>query len=222
MNKKEKDKLLKGGAFKKLKKNKHFEDIYTMMITGWTIPKIIKWLHAHGQFKDMKEGTLKMQLYRMRNALPSETFTGGIVPPTHSDKIMKAEEQLDEVKELGWLYQEQKERVKMGVDYEKKLDMPVAEVSGLISLAESLLTKSAKVKIETGVTERAPQQIDVRTMNVTASIGEKEFADILGDGEARGRILSALKIATEVDEAKRNNVIDVEPEEVEDGNEGTE
>lgn len=155
------------------------------------------------QFNDVPYQTLVNFINKMRKNPPPEValiIQSYKSPLETLGKVLNELDVINEFEDLDWVVQVQKDRLKMGIEVEKKVKMPVKTNDKIVSTLTDVLTKKLDLKMRLmGINPNVLQVLNVVQNNPTAianiqnTINDEKVVAVLGDDFKRQQIISLLE-----------------------------
>ena len=211
------DRKVVEGRFFKLRSLDCIEDINLRINSGDTMPNIAKWMQNELKiYTDVGYKSLVVILSKYRNDyLPPMEIAQNAVLTKHSEAIERVQKGLDEIEEIEWLYQLQKDRIEIGTKFEKKLGFLNKNLNVDVALALQILRRKHEIKMDLGFNGGR----DLGTMNIRPDFmvdlknnyGDKAYNAFLNP-ESRSKVLGAMKVLLD-QSTNSTDVVDVSVEE---------
>jgi len=208
--------------FEKLKSLPCFNELDMRIKAGISIDEVARWLQEDMfQMTDIQFDSLKRQLYRYKSSLPPAELMNAVEDqPFVRKAVEKMKRGVNEIEELERLYLFQLQRISRDAETEAKINKLFKGTNKEIELATNMLEKIVRLKMELGVVDKAPDQL-----NIGGLIGHMPVVpDQLQDEQTADKTMTrmgliASKLFKAVEdiavEEPAENVIDAECEEIE-------
>lgn len=170
---------------------------------GYSLPDIAKWLHEEkGECGDLTRDSLVTTLCRYRDDLKPMEVAERLLPSVVKEAKIAIEKSLDELDELQKLYNLQRERIEIGVHFEKASRILNKNMTQEIAQAASILMRRHEIKMDLGHEGgRNLGTLSVSPM-LGASVSSKYDADIVqaaNDPISRGKVLAVARALAALD-----------------------
>jgi len=178
-----------------------YNEIKERLVSGVSIEKIVNFIMMERPDDFVRlgitEATLERTLYDLRSSLPP----GELVQTRMPDVIAKAAEKVDagvnEIGELGELYNMQKDRIEMEYKTEKKIGKLFKGTGNEIKIASDILRSAADLKMDMGLVKRQLGTMAVDQTLLTdfsQKFGNKDMTQTLSNPEKRRKIMGAVEL----------------------------
>ncbi len=181
--------------FFKLRKLKCFKEVDRRIKHGYPVVDIARYIHEdRGEYQKIKRTSLERVVRDYRDSLSPAEKAAHSMPQTFLKAKDEVEEGLNELFEMKWSYEQQKKRVKAMIATEESLPirMPSRAMVREMNLASVILVRSAKLKMDLGLTKRHLGSLTVEA-ELTAWAEEKfgrRVAEVVRDPESRRKVIS--------------------------------
>lgn len=123
-----------------LKRSPLWPEVRARLAAGESAGAVATWLHEQGAFPNMKPGSLRVNLARVRRQLPASAFESPAVVQTAvmkaavADVSLNLTEQIDTLAEERWAVRRQRARILLAAAVEDKVKMPLAQATSDLAL----------------------------------------------------------------------------------------
>ena len=205
--------------FERLRSLKCFDDINEMLVTGWPIAEVAKYIQGtKREYTDIEELSLIYILQAFRRSLPPSTLVARRLPQAFQKASQEVRDGLDVLAEMSKLYEIQMKRVEIDFKLEQKAQKLIPSMTQEVKEARGILEGIQKMKMDLGLDERhlGTLQIDSgATDEVVTRYGRSSVRRVLEDPKASRKVLSLAERFVEISKSREEFVDD--PEEDEDG-----
>jgi hypothetical protein len=170
---------------------------------GYSLPDIAKWLQEErGECNDLTHDSLVTTLYRYREDLKPMEVAERLLPSVVRDAKVVIDKQVDELEELQKLYHLQRERIEIGVQFEKASRVLNKNMTQEIAQASSLLMRRHEIKMDLGMD--GGRNLGTMTLRpeLGATVSGKYDVDIVqaaNDPVSRGKALAVARALAALD-----------------------
>lgn len=170
---------------------------------GYSLPDLAKWLHEEkGECADLTHDSLVTTLYRYREDMKPMEVAERLLPGIVKEAKVEIERQVDELEELQKLYKLQRERIEIGVQFEKSSRVLNKNMTQEIAQAASILMRRHEIKMDLGV--EGGRNLGTLSVNplLGASVSSKYDVDIVqaaSDPISRGKALAVARALAALD-----------------------
>jgi hypothetical protein len=118
---------------------------------GFSLTEVARWLHEEQeQCTDLSRDSLVTTLYRYREDMKPMEIVRGMIPVVAQDAVKTIEKAIDELDELQKLYHLQRERIDIGLQFEKSSRVLNKNMTQEIAQAASILMRRHEIKMDLG------------------------------------------------------------------------
>jgi len=177
--------------FEKLRSLSCFTEVHEMLITGWPLAEVAKFIQKqHGEYTDIEEIALIFVLQQYRKSLPPAALLSQTLVPTFAKAAESVRQGLNVLDELTALYQIQMKRIGIDHENEKHIKKLIPTMTQEIREARSILESMQKLKLDLGLDERHLGTIQLAGVaDVSARYGKPSVAKVLADPNATRRLV---------------------------------
>lgn len=176
---------------------KCYNELFERILDGWPIGLLAKFVQkTQKESTDITHEGLCLALARFRKDLPAGTLIKKRFPNEYKRAKEKVETSIDELSELGRLYQLQMERIQISFGHEKKLKVLMPTTGQEVRIAKEILTSAATLKMDLGLAKRHIGQVDVEAKimhDVVARYNKPEIQEVMNDPQSRKKVLGLVE-----------------------------
>jgi hypothetical protein len=196
----------RGARFKKLRALRCYREVYARLCDGWTIAETARFIHdERAEYKEISRTGLEGILTDFRSEqIPAGDLVRKRFPEVYDAAKEKMDKGIDEVTELEELYRIQMHRISTDFATEKKIGKLLPSMTSEIKEARQLLESIANLKMEMGLSSRAPHKhehavaVGVEVDGIPDEGPAGQFAstavkEVLGNPESRHRVQGVVE-----------------------------
>jgi len=184
---------------------------------GYSLPDIAKWLQEErSECNDLTHDSLVTTLYRYREDLKPMEVAERLLPSVVRDAKVVIDKQVDELEELQKLYHLQRERIEIGVQFEKASRVLNKNMTQEIAQASSLLMRRHEIKMDLGMDGGRNLGTMMLRPELGATVSGKYDVDIVqaaNDPVSRGKALAVARALAALDGDVFDMDFEIEPSE---------
>jgi len=193
---------VKDSRFRRIRGLNCYDDVYKRLCEGWAPSEVARYIQQErGECTDISSTGLTQQLSKFRASLPAAKLVQKRFPEIIAAAKQEIFEGIDELKELEDLYRLQMRRIHIDTENEKKINKLMPSMTGEIREARQILESVANIKMELGISQRAPT-VDVSVgvevgarmeADFSGNFGSDAVKNVLEDAEARRRVMGVVE-----------------------------
>lgn len=179
---------------------------------GYPLPEVAAWLQDEaGECGDLTRDSLVTTLYRYREDMRPMDVVQRLLPKVVQEAEREIVSQVDELAELQKLYHLQRDRIEIGVQFEKASRVLNKNMTQEIAQAASLLMRRHEIKMDLGIDGGR----NLGTMTVRPELGatvsgkyDVDIVQAASDPISRGKALAVARALAALDGDVMDIVID--------------
>lgn len=188
--------------FTKLKNIMCFKEVHEMIISGWAISEVARYVQIdRKEYTDVSADALMHVLTLYRAELPPGVLVSKAMPNAFSKAAEKVRKGVDELEELNKLYELQMKRIGIDFSTEKKINKLMPSMTNEIKEARNILSALAQLKMDLGLDERHIGRLDIEaglSEELLAKYGKPGVSKVLRNPESRQKLLSLVEKFSQV------------------------
>lgn len=205
-----------------------YKQAYELIIRGWSAAEVAQRVQEEwGEYTHItRENLVKVIREYRRDEIPDDEFLTRSMPPSHQKRVKAITKDFNVLEELIGLYDIQMERIGIDLRSERNINKLFPTMHKEVKQAKDILSSIAQIRMDMGLDQRHLGHLDVSSVNLhaVAEAHGDAVARVLKNPKSTSRVMGVLdKIqsltAKEAIESAMGagGVIDVTPDEVEDG-----
>ena len=181
-----------GGAFKKLRSCPSFPEARARMLAGVPPTRVAAYMHECGDYVSLKLHDLVTTLCAYRRTLSAVELIATKDPQFVSNAKQKVLDGVNELEELGVIYNIQKARIMQGRELEKKIGVLNKTLGNEVRIAGEILRTSATIKEQIGFGDDKSDDVNPAFRYDTRARYGERVARVIEDPTKRNRVLNAV------------------------------